>query len=261
VTCLREGFVYSGQYSAFRKRRHGNSSASIPPEQFVVFSQNHDQIGNRMNGERLSSLTSFEGAKLAAGVEILTPHIPMLFMGEEYAEASPFLYFVSHSDHGLIEAVRKGRREEFEQFDWKGEPPDPQSPATFDASRLRWGSRSRGRQATMLAFYTELLALRRRNPVFSRLHRNGMKVDGSEKTRVVALTREHEGSRILVLLNFAVGMSRVDVPVGQGQWKKILDSSDSRWAGPGSVLPDRFDNPEGLQVGGHAIAVFEQEAQ
>jgi maltooligosyltrehalose trehalohydrolase len=260
VTCLREGFVYSGQYSAFRRRRHGNSSAGIPASQFVVFSQNHDQIGNRMRGERLLSLVAFEGAKLAAGIEILTPHIPMLFMGEEYAEDSPFQYFVSHSDAGLIEAVRKGRRVEFAQFDWSGEPPDPQSPETFEVSRLRWETRSHGRHATMLAFYTELLGLRKRIPACSHLHRSGMKVDGSEDSHVISMIREHEGSRVLVFMNFHVGIRTVNTPIKAGKWRKILDSADPRWSGPGSVLPDAFENPARLQVGGHAIAVFEQES-
>src|SRR5574341_367200 len=122
VKSLREGFVYTGGYSQYRKRRHGNSSKDIPGEQFVVCSQNHDQIGNRMLGERLSNIIPFEGLKLAAGVVLLSPFVPLLFMGEEYGEEAPFLYFVSHSDPDLIEAVRKGRKQEFTAFNWKGNP-------------------------------------------------------------------------------------------------------------------------------------------
>lgn len=91
VKALREGFVYSWQYSTYRKRRHGSSSKEMPAHQFVVFSQNHDQVGNRMLGERLSTYVSFEALKLAAGVVLLSPYIPLLFMGEEYGEESPFL--------------------------------------------------------------------------------------------------------------------------------------------------------------------------
>src|SRR3990172_2890134 len=131
-----QGFVFSGQYSAYRKRRHGNSSLERPDRQFVVFCQNHDQVGNRMLGERLSTLVSFEALKLAAAAVILSPYIPMLFMGEEYGEESPFLYFISHMDKDLINAVREGRKADFRSFQWSGEPPDPQSEDTFNRSKL-----------------------------------------------------------------------------------------------------------------------------
>ena len=104
----------------------------------VVFSQNHDQVGNRMLGERSSAYLTFEEQKLAAGAVLLSPFLPLLFMGEEYGEVAPFLYFIEHSDAGLIEAVRNGRKEEFASFAWQGEPPDPQSPATFDRCKLDW---------------------------------------------------------------------------------------------------------------------------
>lgn len=259
VKCLKEGFVHSGQYSPFRRRRHGNSSAGISPAQFVVFSQNHDQVGNRMKGERLSSLTSFEGAKLAAALEILSPSIPLLFMGEEYAEEAPFMYFVSHSDAALIDAVRKGRREEFEQFVWSGEPPDPQSPETFERSHLHWELRTKGRHATMLSFYARLLEMRREIPALSELHREGVEVEGSEKTRVVMITRAHGDARIVLLMNFAMKIMPVDVALPRGPWKKVLDSSETTWSGPGTVLPENFTDSAGLRIGGYTAAVYQQE--
>lgn len=99
---LQEGFVYSGQYSAYHRRRHGNFSADLPACQFVVFAQNHDQVGNRVRGERLSQMVSYEALKVAAGLVLLSPCPPLLFMGEEYGETAPFLYFISHSDPALI---------------------------------------------------------------------------------------------------------------------------------------------------------------
>jgi maltooligosyltrehalose trehalohydrolase len=99
---FREGFVYTWDYSSFRKRMHGNSAKGMSPDKFVVCSQNHDQVGNRMNGERLTSLTNYEGLKLAASGVILSRYLPLLFMGEEYGEDSPFLYFMSFSDEGLL---------------------------------------------------------------------------------------------------------------------------------------------------------------
>src|SRR5262249_23569043 len=126
VRAYRDGFTYRGEFSRHRGRRHGNSPMGLAPRQFVVSSQNHDQVCNRAQGERLTALTDFEGLKLAAGLVLLSPYVPLLFMGEEYGETSPFLYFVSHGDPALIDAVRRGRREEFKKFAWQGEPPDPQ---------------------------------------------------------------------------------------------------------------------------------------
>src|SRR5262249_16007104 len=121
-----EGFGYSGRYSVNRRRRHGNSSLSIPPVRFVLYAQNHDQLGTRMRGERGTELVSVEQHNRAAGAVLLSPFVPLLFMGDEYGETAPFQYFVSHSDKQLIEAVRRGRIEEFAAFNWKDEPPDPQ---------------------------------------------------------------------------------------------------------------------------------------
>ena len=164
---LREGFIYSGEYSPFRKRRHGSSSKDRPGLQFVVFSQNHDQVGNRMRGERLSGLVPFEALKLAAGAVLLAPNIPLLFMGEEYGEKAPFLYFVSHGDKALIEAVRKGRNDEFKHFAWNGEPPDPQDERTFLASKINWEKRRQGEHAVLLNFSLSAGALsyRRTSPI------------------------------------------------------------------------------------------------
>ncbi len=119
----REGFVYSWNYSPYRRRFFGSSSADRPARQFVVFTQNHDQVGNRMLGERLATLVPFDALKLAAGAVLLSPYIPLLFMGEEYGEESPFLYFTSHLDPDLAEAVRRGRRKRISRlFSGRGSP-------------------------------------------------------------------------------------------------------------------------------------------
>ncbi len=136
VKAFREGFVYSGEYSAFRKRQHGNSSKDCPAFRFVVFSQSHDQVGNRTQGDRLSQTQSFEKLKLAAGVVFLSPYIPQIFMGEEYAEIAPFHYFIDHSDDALVQAVREGRKKELASFGWEGDPRDPAAEDTFIVSRL-----------------------------------------------------------------------------------------------------------------------------
>jgi maltooligosyltrehalose trehalohydrolase len=132
----RAGFVQDGTYSEYRRRRHGNSAKHVNPIKLVVCSQNHDQVGNRLLGERLTELVSFEQQKLAAASIILSPYLPMLFMGEEYAETAPFQFFISHTDPDLVRAVREGRKEEFARFEWNQEPPDPQDEATFLRCKL-----------------------------------------------------------------------------------------------------------------------------
>jgi len=106
---MDQGFVYQGAHSVYRGRRHGAPSGGLDPERFVVFSQNHDQIGNRARGDRLASLVDLDRLRLAAAAVLLAPGIPLLFMGEEYGETAPFPYFVDHQDPELLEAVRRGR--------------------------------------------------------------------------------------------------------------------------------------------------------
>jgi len=176
VKSMKEGFVYSGEYSAYRKKNHGNSSRDIPAHKFIVFSQNHDQIGNRAVGGRLSQTQSFEKLKLAAGLVLLSPYIPLLFMGEEYGETAPFQYFISHSDESLIEAVRRGRREEFASFGWKGEVPDPQAESTFLNSKINIGLHQEGRHNVLFRFYKELIRLRKEVPALSNLSKESVEV-------------------------------------------------------------------------------------
>ena len=132
----------------------------IPGRQFVVFAQNHDQVGNRLFGDRLNSLVSLESSKLAAGMVILSPNIPLLFMGEEWGEPAPFTYFTSHSDAALIEAVRRGRKEEFADFRWQGEPPDPQDEETFFNCIVDHVLKQTEPHRTLWGFYQELIKLR-----------------------------------------------------------------------------------------------------
>lgn len=240
VKSLKEGFVYSWSYSRYRKRRHGSSSSDIPAGKFLVFSQNHDQVGNRMLGERLSMLTNFEALKLSAGVVILSPYIPLLFMGEEYAEESPFLYFIDHIDSDLVEAVRKGRREEFNKFKWEHEPPDPKGLETFLRSKLDWSRRKEGRYRTLLEFYRQLIRLRREIPALSVSDERDFEVSGMEKERVIFLRRWQNESSVFCIFNFNTLDVQVNVDVPQGPWEKVIDSSDTKWNGPDSSMPERI---------------------
>jgi maltooligosyltrehalose trehalohydrolase len=154
---LAEGFVYQGQRSAFRGRPHGTDPRGLPPARFVTCVQNHDQVGNRPLGERLASLVPWEALPPLATLVLLGSGLPLLFMGEEYGETNPFLYFTSHGDPSLAKAVSEGRKSEF-IAEGAERVPDPQDPATFEASRLT--HRRDGRHGALREHYRRLLALR-----------------------------------------------------------------------------------------------------
>ena len=253
---LQEGFIYTGEYSEYRRRDHGNSAADLPADQFVVFSQNHDQTGNRMFGERLAALVSFESLKLAAGVVLLSPYIPLLFMGEEYGEESPFLYFVSHSDPDLVASVRKGRSEEFKAFLWKGEPPDPQSVGTFQKSKLQWEKKKTGNHRILLEFYKYLIRLRREMPVLARHDRRRLRAEGRENDRIVVLTRGKDEHRVLCVFNFHEEEKSIDIAAPRGEWMRILDSSEKKWKGPGPLTPEDISGKRTIAVRGRSFVLY-----
>ncbi|MBI2090938.1 MAG: malto-oligosyltrehalose trehalohydrolase [Deltaproteobacteria bacterium] len=258
VKAFREGFVYSGEYSPFRRRRHGSSSQDIPAERFVVFAQNHDQVGNRILGDRLSRTVSFETLKLAAGAVILSPFIPLLFMGEEYGETAPFQYFISHSDPELVEAVRRGRREEFREFQWKGEIADPQDVETFQRAKLNHLLRYQAHHQVLHDLYRELIRLRRTIPALARLSKQTMDVRGYEKDRVLLVRRWTDNDEIFIILTFAQKETLVSLPVPEGHWHKLVDSADERWRGGGTLVPKELDS-EGeisLHLNPTAVALF-----
>jgi maltooligosyltrehalose trehalohydrolase len=253
---LRESFVYSGDYSRYRRRRHGNSAGGKSPGKFIVFAQNHDQVGNRMLGERLASLVSFESLKLAAGAVLLSPYIPLLFMGEEYGEDAPFLYFVDHSDPVLLDAVRRGRKEEFKSFVAKGEPPDPASVETFLASRPDLDKRLSGNHAVMLDFYRELIRLRKEIPALSVPEKDHLRVSVREEEMLALVERWKGESRVLCLFNFNESESKATFPGKGDGWTKILDSSERVWNGPGSSLPDGIRQGTDFTINGRSCGVY-----
>jgi maltooligosyltrehalose trehalohydrolase len=245
---LRAGFVYSGQYSKYRGRRHGNSSEKIPGPSLIVFVQNHDQVGNRLLGDRLAQTASFEQLKLAAGTVLLAPYVPLLFMGEEYGEIAPFLYFVSHGDPALVEAVRKGRTEEFARFRWSGEIPDPQSEDTFRRSKLNWESRNEGRHGVLLNFYRELLRLRRETSALLELDNKSAEVIAFPNKKALFLRRWSSASQIFAVLNFDARPVQLSLSVPAGNWQKQLDSTEQHWQGEGSQIPDAIDSRGQVQI-------------
>ncbi len=168
--------VHDGGYSEFRRRRFGAPADDVPPEAFVVFSQDHDQVGNRAFGDRLPA----EARPLAAFCTLLSPFTPMLFMGEEYGETAPFQFFCDHIDKEIAEATREGRRAEFAAFASFGEEiPDPQSPETFAHSKL-----TRRRDPGLADLYARLLRVRRELPPG-----NPQAIDFDEEQKWLRVTR------------------------------------------------------------------------
>ncbi|MGE0470387.1 MAG: malto-oligosyltrehalose trehalohydrolase [Nitrospira sp.] len=263
ATAVRDGFVYNARYSAYRRRRHGNSSQHCRPSQFVVFSQNHDQIGNRAVGDRLSTQLPWDALKAIRALVLLSPNIPLLFMGEEYGETAPFQYFIEHGDADLIEAVRQGRQREFAHFGWNPEDiPDPQDSATFERSRLRRDNLT-DRQAELLRWTKALIRLRRTESSLgagdgtARSHR----VWAFENEQVLMVhrwTQDHEASLVVCGFNTSPVTIRLFEP--HGTWLRRLDSMDKAFggSGQGSMPTHLVVSPQGisLSIPAYGTAVF-----
>jgi maltooligosyltrehalose trehalohydrolase len=263
VRAWRRGFVYEGQYSSYRRHTHGNSSRSIPAQQLVVFAQNHDQIGNRMLGERLSRLVSFEDLKLAAGLVLLSPFIPLLFMGEEYGETAPFQYFIDHSDAELVNAVREGRRREFAAFGWEEEPPDPQEEATFLKAKLNRSLRDIDQNRVLSNFYRELIRLRKEIPVLAQLSKKHLDIVADHEQRMLFVRRWIGSDEVFLIFGFSEQQMTVPLPLPAGRWKKMLDSADQRWLGPGSLVPEEIESKGRIElpVTPHALLLFGRDGE
>jgi len=238
ATALREGFVYSGRYSYYRKRRHGNSSLERPAEQFVVFAQSHDQVGNRAKGDRLSGVLSLEKLKLAAASFLLSPYIPLLFMGEEYGEPAPFLYFVSHADAALLEAVREGRRSWFSDFRIDEPLPDPADKETFEASALTLSLHDKEWHNALFMFYKELIRLRKTIPALVHLSKEHLEIDCKSREGTLVMRRWFDTDEVFCVMNFNARVVSIELSPPMGRWRRVLDSSTKEWFGAGSLSPE-----------------------
>jgi maltooligosyltrehalose trehalohydrolase len=256
--CLMDGFVFDGKYSVFRKHPHGSSSRDIPSNKFVAFIQNHDQVGNRVLGERLSTLIDFEGLKLAAGMLFVSPFIPLVFMGEEYAEETPFLYFTSHSDKDLGEAVYKGRKKEFEAFVTSSEPPDPQSPITFDSSKLLWSIRKLNRHHVMLNFYTQLIHIRKHVLSLLPVDKRTLTASIIGNSQTLLLQRGDTNNSVVFVGNFSLKKSSCHLELPAGDWEKIMDSRDTQWAGPGTDISGVVSSLEQITLAPRSFCIFKR---
>jgi len=183
-------FVYDGRYSGYRRRSHGRPVKGLSAHRFIGFIQNHDQVGNRATGDRLEHIVGFDRAKVAAGIVLTAPLIPMIFQGEEFAASSPFQYFADHDDPEMAKAVSEGRKREFAAFGWRPESiPDPGNRETFERSKLNWNEVHEGDHAEMLAWFRSLIRLRRSSVLLNDGDPAHIRVEFDEEKHWIAIDR------------------------------------------------------------------------
>lgn len=251
---IKNAFIFDGQYSEFRKKTYGNSTKNNPGGQFVIFNQNHDQVGNRQHGDRLISMTDFETAKVIAGAMLTAPNVPMLFMGEEYGERNPFCYFVSHLDPKLNQLVREGRKKEFSDFHAQAsETKDPDAPETFEASKLSWNIEKDEEKKAMHAFYKEIIGLRKNHPVLKVPDKDALQIENNGKLFV--MERWHKNHRILILMNFDDHPHPAAVNLKKS-FSKILDSAEKKWNGSGTTAPEKIAQNSTFQIQQKSILIY-----
>ena len=260
-----ETFVYHGQFSPYRGRPHGTPADDIPGDRFVVCAQNHDQVGNRARAERLTALVPFEALKLAAAAVLLSPYVPLLFMGQEYGEPAPFLYFTDHGDPALRAAVSGARREEFAAFGWSGEVPDPQDPETFARSRLHWELQGQEPHQGLWELHRTLLALRREHPIL--LGPGGKRrlvASVLNEPTLVLSRRGPGGAAAFAVLHFGSEGRTTRLRVPPGPWRRLVDSAEERFGGPGAKSPSLLSAARArwteVAVGPYGAAVYLREA-
>ncbi|MAY74395.1 MAG: malto-oligosyltrehalose trehalohydrolase [Phycisphaerae bacterium] len=239
----RHGFTFRGGYSAFRGRSHGRSADGIPPTRLLGYAQDHDQIGNRATGDRLTHLVESRQLEVAAALVLLAPFVPMLFQGEEWGSNGVFQYFTDHQDPALAEAVRQGRRREFaDAVGSADEVPDPQDRATFERSKLDWSERDASVHAALLEWHKKLIGFRRRHLAHLSDPLGAIDVAWSESP---AWIRSRRGD---VVLAFSLGAQPTTIPLrGDGDAAYDIILSNDREA----KVPD-----ESLRLRGWSVAAL-----
>jgi maltooligosyltrehalose trehalohydrolase len=243
ATTLRQGWFYTGQPSAFLGHPRGAPADDVPPPRFVHCIQNHDQVGNRALGERLNHDIPPNAYRAASTLLLLSPYTPLLWMGQEWAASTPFLYFTDHNPE-LGRLVTEGRRSEFAGFTaFSGEQvPDPQALETFLSSKLRWDERAQPEHAGILRLYRDLFDLRRHMPALQARERASFSVEAlGENTVALRRAGPAPEDTLLLVVNLR-GELRLDLsartatcPPNGRIWSALLDSEDTRYGGSGEV--------------------------
>ena len=249
---FRQAFVYDGKYSTFRKRTVGSDPAGLDSSSFVVCIQNHDQVGNRPLGDRLSQQVSLERQKLAAGILLASAFTPMLFMGEEFAEDQPFQYFVSHGDPDLVKAVQEGRKREFRYFlDHSGEFPDPQSEETFQRSKINWDFRRNETKNVIFGYYKELIQLRK-NGAFGDFRSKKITTETDNDRELIKIS----AGKLFAVFNFNLEPQEVLLPKNPQEWKVLIASGDKKWQGRGD-FPQHIAGDKAFDLPASSLIICE----
>jgi maltooligosyltrehalose trehalohydrolase len=262
---MEQAFIFTGQYSHMRRRHFGKPPGDVRSDQFIVFVQNHDQVGNRPFGKRLGHRITFAQRKLAAATVLLSPFIPLLFMGEEYGEPNPFLYMTDHGDAELVEAVRAGRRAEFGHWNWEADDaaPDPQAEDTWTRSRVQIGIHlddtleTAAEHRALHDTYRTLIALRRQFPVITDPGAERA-VTALETERILLLHARSNEGEAFAALHFAESPVTLELPWPAGEWTRRFDASEARFLGAGKTAPELVtsDGTVTLRLPGHTALLY-----
>jgi maltooligosyltrehalose trehalohydrolase len=232
VKALEHVFVYDGQHSRFRQRSHGRPVEGLSAHHFICFVQNHDQVGNRAEGERMEHLVEMDAAKVSLGILLTAPFVPMLFMGEEFAASSPFLYFADHEEEEMARLVSEGRKREFAAFGYaEKDVPDPEDRQTFEASKLKWGEVHEGEHAEMLEWVRRLIRLRRTVNDLNDGDIRHLKVEFDAEKRWFTMQR----GEVRVLVN--IGSEAVQMTVLEGERLELQSKDEVAMVEGKVVLP------------------------
>jgi maltooligosyltrehalose trehalohydrolase len=260
---IRDGFVFDWKYSRYRKRFYGSSSKDRPGEQFVGFIQNHDQIANTSQGKRLATLVSPAQLKLAAVLTLCSPFLPLLFMGEEYGETAPFLYFTSFEDPHLAAAVSEGRKKEMGSHCSESDFADPQDLSTFERCKLDWSKPSISPHARILALYRDLIALRKQPPSLGNCRKDLTEIEFDEQAKTLVMRRfDPAGSGVLLICNFSAATQSIPVAASSRGWRMALWTGDAAYGGspgPRPVESVASGSEIQLSLSGFEAAVFVSE--
>jgi maltooligosyltrehalose trehalohydrolase len=232
---ISQGFSFQGEPSDYWGRPRGTPSADLPGDRFVIFLQNHDQVGNRPHGERIGALLPFDGVKLAAALLFVTPAVPLIFMGEEYGETSRFQFFTSFLDKNLADAVRRGRAAEFTRFAWHGPIPDPNAPNTFVSSRLNHSLAGAPRHRGLREYYRRWLTLRRTHPSLGAGGKDLTRVTQDAAGVLTVIRGAASGDEVKLVANLTPKTQALTLEAPA--WRVLLDSDAESFGGTGTAMP------------------------
>ncbi|HEX2079044.1 MAG TPA: malto-oligosyltrehalose trehalohydrolase [Longimicrobium sp.] len=264
VRTLRRGWFYEGQESKNHGAPRGTPADGLPPRGFVHCIQNHDQVGNRAFGDRLTESVPLAVYRAASALLLLSPYTPLLWMGQEWAATTPFQYFTDHPPE-LGKLVTEGRRKEFGKFSAFADPavreriPDPQAASTFERSRLRWDERERMPHAGVLALYRELLALRRAHPALRRRDRDGFAVAALGEHALSLRRAAGDGAALLLVVSLDGPLS-ADLQAREetrGRWELLLSTEEARFGGEAEGAIARLSPDGRLEMSGAGAVVLE----